>query len=310
MRVLVTGGSGFIASHLIPELLAAEHGVESLDVRPASVAHEGVLHHQLDFCEHRLLCERFADSRPEVVVHLGAIPSIQESIHDAWTSMTSNVTGTQSVLEASRRAGVSRVVFASSAAVYGRTSFERDGEALSEDLPSQPLNPYALAKKIGEDMLRVWASRDLWQAVDGVALRFFNVYGPRQRKDSAYATCIERFLSQWRQGDPFTIVPDGHQRRDMVFVGDVVRAIRLAVESSEPFAGEVLNVGGGRNYSVLEMAGVIGGADYPRMLIDPRSGEVRASLACIDRARERLGWAPQVAFPDGIARLKVATGES
>lgn len=304
MRVLVTGGSGFIGSHLIPELVEVGHVVESLDIKPPSSVIGDVTYHQLDFCAHGALCERFKKSRPDVVVHLGAIPSIQESIHDAWTSMTSNVTGTQSVLEASRRADVSRVVFASSAAVYGRTSFEHDGEALDEDLPAQPLNPYALSKKMGEDMLRVWALRDLWSAVDGVALRFFNVYGPRQRKNSAYATCVERFLSQWQQGDPFTIVPDGHQRRDMVFVGDVVRAIRLSAESTEPFGGEVFNIGSGRNYSVLEIAGVIGGTDYPRILVEPRSGEIRASLARIDRAREHLGWAPQVAFPDGIARLK------
>jgi UDP-glucose 4-epimerase len=304
MRVLVTGGAGFIGSHLIPELVGAGHAVESLDIRATGDPVDGVVYHRLDFCEHAPLCERFAASTPDVVVHLGALPSIQESIHDAWRSMTANVTGTQSVLEAARQAGVSRVVFASSAAVYGRTSFDHDGEALSEDLPAQPLNPYALAKKIGEDMLRVWASRDLWPAVDGVALRFFNVYGPRQPKDSAYATCIERFLSQWRQGEPLTIVPDGKQRRDMVFVGDVVRGVRLAAEAPESFGGEVINIGGGRNYSVLDIADVVGGEGHPRVFIEPRPGEVRASLARTDRARARLGWTPRVDFADGIARLK------
>jgi UDP-glucose 4-epimerase len=304
MRVLVTGGAGFIASHLIPDLVAAGHEVESIDVREAAAPVDGVTYHRLDFCDHARLRDRLDRSAPQAIVHLGARPSIQESVHDAWKSMTANVTGTQSVLEAGRRAGVSRLVFASSAAVYGRTSLLHDGEALAEDLPAEPLNPYALAKKMGEDMLRVWASRDLWDAIDTVALRFFNVYGPRQRKDSPYATCIERFLSQWRAGEPLTIVPDGHQRRDMVYVGDVVRAVRLAVEAAAPFGGEVINVGSGRNYSVLEIADVVGGPDHPRTFIDPRPGEIRASLARIDRARALLGWAPETAFPDGIAQLK------
>ena len=135
----------------------------------------------------------------------------------------------------------------------GRTALEHDGQALGEDLPLQPLSPYALAKKHGEEMLRLWTS-PIWDALDAVSLRFFNVFGPRQRRDSAYATCIERFLAQWRDRQPFTIVPDGQQRRDMVFVTDVVRAVRLALEAPGPFGGEVFNIGGGRNYSILEIA--------------------------------------------------------
>lgn len=303
MRVLVTGGSGFIASHLIPELLEQGHAVESLDIRPGTNV-PGVPHHQLDFCDHAPLLDRFEASGPDAVVHLGALPSIQQSIGEAFVSMTANVAGTYSVLEAARRTGVRRVVFASSAAVYGRTSVEHDGEALDETLALQPLNPYALAKKTGEEMVRLWASRDLWRDVDGVSLRFFNVFGPRQRKDSPYATCIERFLQQWRDGRPLTVVPDGLQRRDMIYVGDVARAIRLAIESEGRFDGDVLNIGSGRNYSVLEMADVVGGAAQPRVFIEPRPGEIRASLANIARARTRLGWEPRVTFADGIGRLK------
>ena len=302
-HVLITGGAGFIASHLVDELLAHGHRVTTLDIQPMSHEVRGVPHVRLDFTDHAALEQATATLRPELVCHLGAIPSVQTSILDAHASMTSNVAGTYSVLEASRRAGVRRILLASSAAVYGRTALEHDGQALGEDLPLQPLSPYALAKKHGEEMLRLWTS-PIWDALDAVSLRFFNVFGPRQRRDSAYATCIERFLGQWRDGQPFTIVPDGQQRRDMVFVTDVVRAVRLALEAPGSFGGEVFNIGGGRNYSILEIADLIGGPAHPRSMIAPRAGEVRASLADIDRARARLGWSPQVPFEEGIERLK------
>jgi UDP-glucose 4-epimerase len=302
-HVLITGGAGFIASHTIDELLAHGHRVTTLDLRPMPRVVPGVAHVQLDFTDHAALTLALERVRPELVCHLGAIPSVQTSIRDAHASMTSNVAGTYSVLEASRRIGARRILFASSAAVYGQTALEYDGRQLREDLPLQPLSPYALAKKHGEEMLRLWTT-GIWEPIDAVSLRFFNVFGPRQRRDSAYATCIERFLGQWRDGQPFTIVPDGHQRRDMVFVTDVVRAVRLALEVPEPLGGEAFNIGGGRNYSILEIADVIGGPVHPRTMIAARSGEVRASLADIDRARTRLGWTPQVRFEDGIEQLK------
>jgi UDP-glucose 4-epimerase len=302
-HVLVTGGAGFIASHVVDELLRHGHRVTTLDIRPLDGQRPGVEHVQLDFTDHVALCGVVQARRPELVCHLGASPSVQVSIRDAHASMTANVAGTYSVLEAARRAGARRIVFASSAAVYGRTALDYDGRALHEDLPLQPLSPYALAKKQGEEMLRLWTTA-IWEPIDGVSLRFFNVFGPRQRRDAAYATCIERFLGQWRERQPLTIVSDGRQRRDMVFVTDVVRALRLALEAPAPFAGAVFNIGGGRNYSILEIADTIGGAGYPRTYIDARPGEVRASLADISRARERLGWSPQVTFEEGIELLK------
>jgi UDP-glucose 4-epimerase len=305
-HTLVTGGSGFIGSHLIEHLLEHGHRVTSLDIRPPDHVQPGVRYLQADFTAHDELCAHLRRVEPELVCHLGAIPSVQVSIHDAHASMTANVAGTYSVLEASRRAGARRVLLASSAAVYGKTALDYDGRALSEDLPLQPASPYALAKKHGEEMLRLWTS-PIWQSIDAVSLRFFNVFGPRQRRDSAYATCIERFLAQWRAGEPLTIVPDGQQRRDMVFVADVVGAIRLALEAPAAWSGEVMNIGTGRNYSILEIADLIGGPDYPRVFIDPRPGEVRASLADATKARRLLGWTPLVTFEDGIERLKQET---
>lgn len=304
-RVLITGGSGFIGSHLIEELACHGHEVLALDIWPPDRLAPAVTYVQLDFTDHRALCELLSRVRPEMVCHLGAVPSVQESIREAYASMTANVAGTYSVAEASRRCGARRMLLASSAAVYGATALEYDGRALSETLPLRPLSPYALAKKHGEEILRMWAS-DIWAPIDSVSLRFFNVFGPRQRRDSAYATCIERFLAQWRAGESLTIVPDGQQRRDMVFVTDVVRAIRLALEAPEPWRGASINIGSGQNYSIFEIANAIGGVDYPHTFIDPRPGEVRASLADIAVARDRLGWEPRVAFEDGIEQLKQA----
>jgi len=136
-HVLITGGAGFIASHLVDELLAHGHRVTTLDIRPMSHEVRGVPHVRLDFTDHAALEQATATVRPELVCHLGAIPSVQTSILDAQASMTANVAGTYSVLEASRRAGVRRILLASSAAVYGRTALEHDGQALGEDLPLQ-----------------------------------------------------------------------------------------------------------------------------------------------------------------------------
>ncbi len=309
-RVLVTGGSGFIGSHLIDDLCAHGHSIASLDIREPSRRVAGVDYVPLDFCLHDSL-RRFLDrSKPDVVVHLGALPSIRQSVVEPFTSMTANIAGTYSVLDGSRLCGARRVVFASSAAVYGRTAFRHAGQSLSEDMPLEPLNPYSLAKKAGEEMMRLWATGGLWAGLDTVSLRFFNVFGPRQPRESAYATCIERFIGQKLEGEPFTIVPDGNQRRDLVYVGDVVRAIRLAVEKTGDFDGAAINIGGGRNYSVLDIAGAIGGPDHPRVFIEPRPGEIRESLADVRRADALLGWRPHVSFDVGLREVMAAAQEA
>ena len=160
MKILVTGGSGFIGSHLIEELLAAGHEVSSLDYRaPETPFPAGVTDFRTDFCQWEALDRDFARVKPEAVCHLGAIPSVQKSILDPLPTMDSGVTGTYMVLEAARRHGIRRVVFSSSGAVFGATGAEYAGKSLTEELPLKPLNPYGLSKKIGEEMLRLWASR-------------------------------------------------------------------------------------------------------------------------------------------------------
>lgn len=305
MKILVTGGSGFVGSHLLSELLRGGHEVLSLDWKEPQERFSQIKYFLQDFCDYDKVKKIFSEWKPEIVCHLGAIPGVFRSVEDPVPTMRSGVAGTYSVLEAARFAKVKRVVFASSCgAVLGSSCDEHSGKPLSEDLPAHPINPYGLSKKIGEDLVKMWAEEKLWQSVDAVSLRFLNVFGPRQSRDSAYATCVERFLHQWKNNEPFTIVPDGHQRRDIVYVGDVVRAVRLSAEYTGKFNGETINVGSGQNYSVLEIANFIGGADYPRVFIEQRPGEVRATLADISKAKKLLGWEPKTKIREGLEILK------
>jgi len=321
MKILVTGGAGFIGSHLIEELQKSSHETVSLDKalpdlalfarRELSPRATEVYHTEIpaDFCRFDMVLQWFQMEKPDVVCHLGAVPSVKKSIDDPLDTMNANILGTWNVLEAARLNGVKRVVFISSGATYGQTAFERSGKLLREDLLLQPLNPYALSKKFGEEMARLWATKDIFDQPDGrgldtVSLRFSNVFGPRQRRDAAYASCIENFLWQWREGKPLTIVPDGNQRRDMVFVKDAVRAVRLAAESTHRFGGLPINIGSGKNYSILETADLVGGKDYPREFIESRKGEIRETKFSVERARVMLGWEPEVSFEEGIEILK------
>ncbi len=304
MRIIVTGGSGFIGSHLIEELVAHGHQVFSVDVRDPLSKVKGVTHTTGDICDHETLTKTFASFKPDAVVHLAALPSIQQSIKEPHVSLRTNVAGTYSVIEAARSSGASRVVFASSAAVYGKTTEEMKGKPISESVALQPLNPYALAKKMGEEFMRMAADEKLWKSIDAVSLRFFNVYGPRKRRDSPYRTAIETFTEVWKEGKPFPIFGDGTQRRDFIFVKDVVRALRLAAERTEKFKGEIINIAYGKNFSVIDAANFIGGETHPKDFLPARPGEIKESLADTSKAKKLLGWSAEVSFKDGLQELK------
>ena len=302
MKILVTGAAGFIGSHLIEELKKADHRLILFDgcVSPSGFGSVVVG----DFCEYEVVHGICIAMKPDIICHLGAIPSIKRSIDNPLVTLENNIKGTWNILEAARRTRVERVVFASSGAVYGETAFKFSGKALREDMKSEPLNPYGLSKKFGEEMMSMWADKQIWKGVDTVSLRFSNVFGPRQPRGAAYASCIERFMYQWRSGEPFTVVPDGLQRRDMVFVTDVVRAIRFAAERPGSFGGLAINIGSGQNYSILEIADLIGGKDHSRVMIEPRVGEIRETLFDISLAKAALNWQPEISFEEGIEILK------
>ncbi|TSC84172.1 MAG: UDP-glucose 4-epimerase [Parcubacteria group bacterium Gr01-1014_17] len=296
MRLLITGSSGFIGSYVAEEARARGHEVFPFDIKGSS---------RNDFRHFSAIKNACKKAKPEaVVIHLGALPSVQQSIKEPEVTYETNVRGTWNVLEAARLGGARRFVFASSAAVYGTTGEEYDGKPLSEDLPLQPKNPYGLAKKIGEQMVEMWSRDTLWKNIDGVSLRFFNVFGPRQRRDSAYATAIEKFLYQVAKKEPLTVVSPGTQRRDMVFVRDVARAVLAAAEAKKPLCGVAINIGSGANYSIQEIADIIGGKKYPRVMLPPRQGDVLEVLADISRAKTLLNWSPEVSFEEGIKIIK------
>jgi UDP-glucose 4-epimerase len=202
------------------------------------------------------------------------------------------VTGTLNVLSAAKDAGVRRVVYAASSSAYG----DQDKMPLVEDMPPKPQSPYALHKYAGELYCRMWSEI---YGIETVALRYFNVYGPRQSEEGAYALVIAKFLKQKRDGGPLTITGDGTQTRDFTHVRDIVAADILAMESGKVGKGEVINIGAGKNYSVNEIAALIGGKTR---YIEPRI-EPHDTLADNTRASELLGWKPSVSIEDGIAEL-------
>lgn len=305
MKILITGGAGFIGSHLLEEFSRNGHELVSLDTNFPKKHLSRVTYLYGNFCYFEPLIKNVKGFRLDMVCHLGAVPSVKKSVDFPLFTMDTNVGGTHNVLEMARLVGARRVIFASSGAVYGETTFLHSGKPLCEDLPIVPLNPYGLSKKFGEEMMKMWADKNIWKnAPDTVSLRFSNVYGTRKPREHAYASCIEKFLHQWRSNEPFSIVPDGHQRRDMVFVKDVVRAIRLAAERPQSFEGCAINIGSGKNYSILEIADFIGGKDSPRVFIEPRTGEIRETLFDIKKAEKLLGWKPEILFEEGIEILK------
>ncbi len=292
---LITGGAGFIGTNLAERLIKDGHTVVVVDDLSAGKAErlpKEVHFRKLDICETPALTE--AMKGVDVVVHLAALPRVQFSIEHPFEAQHVNLTGTLSVLEAARQAGVKRVVYAASSSAYG----DQETLPLSEDLPSQPKSPYGLHKYVGELMMKLW--HDL-HGIETVSLRFFNVYGPHLDPNGAYALVIGRFLKQRQEGVPMTITGDGEQTRDFTHVYDTVDAIVRAGESSAVGNGEVFNVGAGRNVSINEIARLIGG---PIEYVPPRI-EPKHTKADNRRIQESLGWKPTIEIEKGIEALKV-----
>jgi UDP-glucose 4-epimerase len=304
-RALVTGGAGFIGGHLVDRLVETGFEVAVLDdfssgrkenlAGPARAARV----FEADVSDAEALAA--AVDGADLVFHLAARPSVVESVADPLGSHRVNLTGTVAVLEAARRAGVARVVFASSCAVYGDAAPVPAGE----DAPLHPASPYALQKAAGEAYCRLY--REL-HGLESVALRFFNVYGPRQDPRSEYAAVVPRFVAAALAGEPARIFGDGEQTRDFVYVGDVVEAL-LAAAHVPAAAGAVLNVGSGRRTSVNELCAAVAAAagTAPAARCEPpRGGELRHSGARVEAAAERLGWRAAVTLERGL-RLTVET---
>jgi len=300
MDALVTGGAGFIGSHLVDALVARGDRVRVLD--DLSTGRRENLAAAAELVEGSVADEaavaRAVDGI-EVVFHLGALGAVARSVADPRASNAANVDGTLNVLTLARDAGVRRVVFASSSSVYGGAEVV----PTPESTPLRPRSPYANTKLAGEWYVRLFA--ELYP-IETVALRYFNVFGPRQRPDSTYAAVIPLFAAALLEGERPTVHGDGTQSRDFTFVSDVVAA-NLAAAAADPAraSGQAFNVAPGAGTSLLELldglAAWIGVTPDP-VFVDPRPGDVKISCADASAARDVLGWAPTVSVADGLAR--------
>ncbi|MBI2870146.1 MAG: SDR family oxidoreductase [Candidatus Omnitrophica bacterium] len=291
---LVTGGAGFIGSHLVDRLIGDGHSVLVLDNcstgRLENLSHLGdhprleVV--QADVADHRIIGSYFDEA--EWVFHLAALADIVPSIQRPLDYHRANVDGTLSVLEAARAAGAKRFVYAASSSCYGVP----DVYPTPETAPSRPQYPYALTKYLAEQCVLHWGQV---YGLSVVSLRLFNVYGPRARTSGSYGAVFGVFLAQKLAGQPLTVVGDGTQTRDFTFVSDVVDALVKAAQSD--MRGEVLNVGSGKTYSVNRLVELLGGE---AVHIPKRPGEPDCTQADIGKIGRHLGWQPQVSFEDGV----------
>jgi UDP-glucose 4-epimerase len=296
---LVTGGAGFIGSHLVEGLRAAGWSVRVLDdfstgcADNLAAAADGVEVVRGDVRDGELLAKALRDV--EVVFHHAAIPSMTWSFAEPLASNGVNLEGTLRVLEASRRCAVRRVVYAASCAAYGNAPGLPKREDMAPDLRS----PYALQKQAGEVYCRLYTERF---GLETVSLRYFNVYGPRQDANSEYAAVIPRFVAACLRGEPPTIYGDGEQTRDFVMVSDVVRANLLAADAPGA-SGALCNVAGGLRTSLNQLFELIRestGARVDPRYVPPRDGDVRDSQASLERAGELLGYRPAVDLREGL----------
>jgi nucleoside-diphosphate-sugar epimerase len=299
-RVLVTGGAGFIGSNLVRALLERGDDVRVLDnFSTGNRANlEGL---DVDIVEGELRSyERVHNAvrTTEVVYHLGALGSVPRSVQDPLTSSAVNVEGTLNVLLAARDEGVRRVVFSSSTSVYGSTRHL----PTTEDAAPDPISPYGVAKLAAERYC-ISFSR-VYESLESVVLRYFNVFGPRQSPFSQYAAVVPRFVTAIHAGEPIEIHGDGEQSRDFTYVGNVVDATILAGGAAGA-SGEMFNVAAGSPASVNRIADTIGailGKPVERRHLPPRAGDIRDSWADLSKAGRVLGYAPEVALEDGLRR--------
>lgn len=298
---LVTGGAGFIGSHLVEALITRGEGVRILDdfstgswqnLAPFVDAIDVVEGDIVDFAT---VSRALKDVR--YVLHQAAIASVEQSVRDPLHVHRVNVDGTLNVLLAAREAKVERLVFASSAAVYG----DADRLPLNETAPTSSLSPYAASKVAGEAYIHAFvASYDLPATI----LRYFNVYGPRQDPDSPYSGVISKFVASLGRGEPPTIFGDGYQTRDFVYVGDVVRSNLMACSTPDA-VGKTFNIAGGRQISIIQLSetlNAITGLRLSPRFVSPRLGEVRYSHADISQALQVLGWRPETGLQVGLAQ--------
>jgi len=301
VRYLITGGAGFIGSHLVEHLVAAGDDVTVLDdLSSGRRANLAAVRGQIRFIRGSVTdlntCRR-AVERVDCVLHHAAVTSVQRSVDEPVVTHQVNATGTLNVLLAARDRGVRRVVYAGSTSAYGNPATLPN----SEEHVTRPLSPYAASKLAGEDYC---VACQATYGLETVVLRYFNIFGPRQDPNSQYAAVVPRFITTALAGEPPTIFGDGKQTRDFVFIANVVHANLLAARApAADVSGQVFNIGSGKGVSVNQLWEHIrrlAGVPLAPVYTQGRAGEVRDSVAELARARRLLGYAPIVDFEEGL----------
>jgi UDP-glucose 4-epimerase len=299
---LVTGGAGFIGSHLVEALLNEGLTVRVVDnLVTGRVENLQHLQGRFEWIHGDLAdfetCRRAAEG-VDYVFHQAAIPSVPRSVKEPLISHQSGPTATLNILEASRQAGVRRVMFAASSSAYGDVAELPKHEGM---LP-MPLSPYAAGKLAGESYVAVYAKT---MGLDGVSLRYFNIFGPRQDPSSPYSGVISIFARRMSKGEPPILYGDGQQTRDFTYVANAVAANLAAMRHPEPLGGQVLNVGTGQRISLLDLVRAVNeilGTNLEPEFQSARAGDVRDSLASLERIQSVLGYKPLVHFEEGLRR--------
>jgi UDP-glucose 4-epimerase len=296
VKTLVTGGAGFIGSHLAELLIASGHQVVVVDNLAS-----GRLNNLRAVTDHPAFNFANADIRDPAmqplfdgidwVFHLAGLADIVPSIEMPAEYFSTNVGGTFNVLECARKSAVKRFVYAASSSSYGIP----DIYPTPESAPIQPKYPYSLTKRMGEELVLHWA--ELYR-LPALSLRLFNVFGPRSRTSGVYGAVFGIFLAQKLSGKPFTVVGDGKQTRDFTYVSDVADAFMRAADSR--LVGEALNVGSGNHYSVNHLVELLGG---PVVYIPKRPGEPNCTFGDVSKIERLLGWRAKVPFPEGVRRI-------
>lgn len=294
MKSLVTGGAGFIGSHVVERLLAVNDNVIVLDNfstgrkenLSGSKANENLTVVEADISSLDQIKSYF--NHVDRVFHLAALADIVPSITNPMEYFNSNVTGTANVVEAARRASVKKLVYAASSSCYGIP----DIYPTSEDAPIKPQYPYALTKYLGEQIILHWGQV---YKLPVISLRLFNVYGPRSRTSGTYGAVFGTFLAQRLANNPYTVVGDGTQTRDFIYVRDVVNAFIAAASSG--LTNEVFNVGTGSPESINSLVNLLGGEVVS---IPKRPGEPDCTRAAIDKIKSKLDWEPRTSFEEGV----------
>ena len=303
MRVLVTGGAGFIGSNLVDKLISDGHEVIVFD--DLSTGREENINSKAKLFRFDISKEEFFDipimedimTGVDVVFHMACLARVQPSIENPLLYHDKNVNGLVHILESCRESGVKRLVFSSSSSVYG----DAEEVPTSENCKLNPMSPYAIHKLIGEQYCKLYS--ELYN-IETVSLRYFNVYGDRQPTEGAYCLVMGIFAGQMLKGAPMTIRGDGEQRRDFTYVGDVVDANIKCMDYPLELNGDVFNIGNGNNLSVSDIADLMGGS---RMHVEPVI-EPRETLANYDKANKVLGWSPKGNLKKWIPKWKEELG--